>query len=88
MTLSDARDTGPPQGVGQSKQSGVWNIVKRLNDERIKVDHELRDEEQAEIRSLLNKQVKPFLLNSVPKKLKLFILTRNNMSCFFIDIIT
>ena len=67
MTLSDARDTGPPQGVGQSKQSGVWNIVKRLNDERIKVDHELRDEEQAEIRSLLNKQVKPFLLNSVPK---------------------
>jgi hypothetical protein len=61
VTLSDTRSTGPSQGLGQSsKHSVVWDIVKRLNDERIKVDQELRDEEQAEIRSLLNKQVKRF----------------------------
>ena len=58
VTLSDTRDTaGIPQGIGQSKPSGVWIIVKRLNDERIKVDHNLREEEEAEIRRLLNKQV-------------------------------
>jgi hypothetical protein len=58
VTFSDTRDTGPPQGMGQSKHSGVWDIVKGLNDERIKVDHELRDGEQAEIKSLLKQQVK------------------------------
>lgn len=58
MTLSDTRDTGPPPGMTQSKHSGVWDIVKSLNDERIKVDQELRNEEQAEIKRLLHEQVK------------------------------
>ena len=57
VTLSDQRETEPRQGLGQSMHSGVWDIVKNLNDERIRVDRDLRDEEQAEIRSLLNKQV-------------------------------
>lgn len=58
VTLGDRRDTGPAQGMTQSKHSGVWDIVKTLNDERIKVDQELRNEERAEIKSLLHQQVK------------------------------
>ena len=58
VTLSDTRDTGPPPGMTWSKHSGVWDIVKTLNDERIKVDQELRNEEQAEIKISLHKQVK------------------------------
>ena len=56
--LSDRRDTSPLQGMTQSKHSGVSDIVKTLNDERIKVDQELRNAEQAEIKSLLHQQVK------------------------------
>lgn len=57
-TLSDTKSAGFPHRMGQSKHSGVWNIVKKLNEERIKVDQMLRNEEQAEIRSLLNKHVR------------------------------
>ena len=58
VMLSDRRDIDPLQGLTQSKHSGVWDIVKTLNDERIKVDQELRNEEQAEIRRLLHQQVR------------------------------
>ena len=57
VSLSDTRNT-VLQGQVFNESSDVSDVVRRLNNERIQVDQELRDEEQVEIRSLLSKEVR------------------------------
>lgn len=61
-SLSDKRNTGL-QGVGQTSDESidVSEVVRKHNSERIQCDQDLRNEEEAEIRSLLGKEV--WLLN-------------------------
>lgn len=57
VTLSYESNNSVPQTIGPTVNSKIKDVVKRLNDERIMVDRELRENEQAEIRNFFNKEV-------------------------------